>query len=69
MRKTLTALRTRMQKPATRRAIAMANAIRDRAESARLEREIRHNNREMRVYRGEIEDTAVDNWHGTDWGF
>lgn len=67
--KTLTAMRTRLQQPQVRRAIAAANARREAAESARLERETRHNIREARIYRGEAEDTCVDNWHGTDWGF
>jgi hypothetical protein len=66
---TYTASIRRLQPASTRRAIAIANARREAAELARLEQESRHSIREARIYRGEIEDTCVDNWHGTDWGF
>ena len=66
---THTAAQRRLQPASTRSAIAIANTRRETAESARLERETRHNIREARIYRGEAEDTCVDNWHGTNWGF
>jgi hypothetical protein len=74
MSATITASQRRLQPAYTRRAIAIANARREAAESARLERETRHNIRETAVYRGDIEDTAVEDcrpnlgWGG-GWGF
>lgn len=72
--KTLTAMRTRLQNPKARRAIATANARREAAESARLEREMHRDIRMNRIYRGEIEDTTIEDcrpslgWGGS-WGF
>lgn len=72
--KTQTAVQHRLQPAFTRRAIAFANARREAAESARLERVSRRNVREARVYRGEAEDTTAEDcrpnlgWGGS-WGF
>jgi hypothetical protein len=74
MSATITASQRRLQPASTRRAIAFANARREAAESARLERETRRNVREARVYCGEVEDTTVEDcrpnlgWGGS-WGF
>lgn len=66
---THTAAQRRLQPASTRRAIAIANTRREAAESARLEREARHDIHMDRIFRGDAEDTCADNWHGTDWGF
>ena len=67
--KTITAAQRQLQPASTRRAIAIANTRREAARSARLERETRSNVREASVYRGEVDDTTVEDCRpNLGWG-